>query len=494
MASSESAYTSEAGLAGRQAELQRLDRLYRSDRAEFLAVYGRRRVGKTFLINQFFRARTTVFELTGIKRAGRSTQLENFATELGDVFGTDKPTPRSWIEAFDQLRRVLARRPKGNRGRRQRIVIFLDELPWLATQRSGCLEALAHFWNRYVSRDKRVILVVCGSSTSWMLKKVVGDQGGLHGRLTDRMRLLPFTLREADELLRARGVRLDHQQVTELYMAFGGVPKYLDLARPGRSAAQIIDETCFTSGGYLVDEFRNLYASLFDRSERHLAVIKALAKTAKGLDTSAVSDASGLSPGGTLTRTLLELEESGFISRVLPWGHLKKGTLFRLSDEYSLFYLRWISKRRSAQRSPHTDYWLKKQSSPSWRSWAGFAFEGICLKHVPELKRALGIAALNTRAQGWAVAPTASEPGVQIDLVIDRDDACINLVEVKFRRAPFRITRDYAAQLASKRRRFISETGTRKTVFMTMLTVHGVVENEHYRTGVTNQVMLAELF
>lgn len=373
-------------------------------------------------------------------------------------------------------------------------MIFLDELPWLATQRSGCLEALAHFWNRYASRDVRLIVVLCGSATSWMLKRVIGDRGGLHGRLTQRLRLLPFTLAEAEELLVQRGVVLDHRQVTELYMAWGGVPKYLDLARPGRSTAQLVDEHCFASGGYLRDEFRDLYASLFDRSELHVAVIEALASTMRGMSALALGAATGLSSGGTLTRVLSELEESGFVARITPWGRLKKGTRFRLSDEYSLFYLRWIGKQRDAPRATDADHWLKTQSSPAWRSWAGFAFEGICLKHVPEIKRALGIAGLATRASGWSAAPSASGPGAQIDLVIDRDDHCVNLLEIKFHRAPFRISRDYADKLAARRDRFIVETGTNKTVFVTMLTVHGVEENDHYRRVVTNQLLVEALF
>ncbi len=480
-------------LAGRLHEQKTLQRIMDSGQAEFLALYGRRRVGKTFLINNFFRGQCPIFELTGIRGAKRATQLNNFANEFGDVFrdGQRQSTPKDWFDAFDTLRRELKNTLSKDKNR---FVIFLDELPWLASQRSGFLEALGHFWNRYASRYEQVIVVVCGSAASWMLKKVVSDKGGLHGRLTERIRLLPFTLRETESFLNLKNIRLTRKQIVEVFMAFGGIPKYLDQIRPEYSAAQAINQVCFSSTGYLRDEFKDLYRSLFEHSELHLNVIRILAQRMTGLTLNEVRDQVGVSSGGRFSTAIKELEESGFISRIYPWNRHKKGVRLRLCDEYSLFYLKWIESAPAATIVADPDYWLKRQSTPAFRSWAGLAFEGICFKHIESIKIALGIPGVSTRHYGWVFQPKPSARGAQIDLVIDRSDDCINLIEIKFHNTVFKIQRDYAQKLEDKRTRFLQETGTRKNVFVTMLTTYGTESDESYRRIISNQLTLDDLF
>ena len=473
-------------LVGRRAERALLGEAMRSAEPELVAVYGRRRIGKTFLIREFF-GEAIAFELTGSHAGDMKSQLDAFTTALGRATGTGLPlaTPASWADAFRLLEAHLkASRPAAGAGKR---VVFLDELPWLATRRSGFLAAFEHFWNGWASSQEWLLVVICGSSASWMLRKVVKQRGGLHNRVTRRIRLEPFTLAETDAYLRSRDVDLGHYQTLELYMAFGGVPHYLKQARAGESAAQAIERACFTRDGLLRDEFEQLYASLFDRAERHEAVVRALAARRRGTTQGELLQAVGMVSGGTATKVLDELEESGFIARSTPLGHDQRDAVYRLADEYSLFYLTWIEKHRGRGEGA----WQRKRASPRFRAWSGLAFESLCLKHVMSIKRALGIAAVETEEAPWSHRPLdPDDEGAQVDLVIDRADRSTNLCEMKFSETDYVIDKGYAHALERKRAVFRRATGTRKTVFLTLVTTYGVKNNAHaQRLGLTTVTM-----
>lgn len=455
-------------LVGRQHEKAMLDRLLASGEAEFLALYGRRRVGKTFLIREHFK-KQLAFELTGLKDGSMQEQLANFHQELTRRGGKATELPGTWRQAFQQLTDHLkSRRGSG------KLVVFLDELPWLAGPRSGFLPALDHFWNTFLSRDPRFILVICGSAASWMIAKVIDHKGGLHNRVTARMRMEPFTLAESAVFLKSRGVNLTNYDQLTLAMVMGGVPHYLKEAVPGKSAAQIIDAACFRQTGLLRDEFDRLYASLFDHSDRHVAIVRLLAAAPQGVTRSVLTGA--YTSGGRLTETLKELEEAGFISTHVPFGKLSKDTIYRLTDEYSLFYLKWIENKRTIGAGT----FLKILGAPGWRAWSGYALEALAHKHVRQLKRALGIAEVETNHCGWVQRPDKTWPdGAQIDLLIDRADNAINVVEIKFSQGPFTITKSYAEELRRKLAVFRGASGTRKNVFLTFLTTHGLAENAY---------------
>lgn len=455
-------------LVGRQHERALLDRLLASREAEFLALYGRRRVGKTFLIREHFK-KQLVFELTGLKDGPMKEQLANFHQELTQRGGKPPEVPATWQTAFQQLAAFLkSRRGKGKQ------VVFLDELPWLAGPRSGFLPALDHFWNTFLSRDPRFILVICGSAASWMIAKVVDHKGGLHNRVTARLRLEPFTLSESAIFLKSRGVSLTNYDQLSLAMVMGGVPHYLKEAVPGKSAAQIIDAACFRQTGLLRDEFHRLYTSLFDHSDRHAGIVRLLASAPQGVTRTVLTDA--YTTGGRLTETLNELEEAGFISTRAPFGKMSKDTIYRLTDEYSLFYLKWIENKRSLGAGT----FLKILGGPGWRAWSGYALEALAHKHVPQLKHALGIAEVETTHCGWIQRPDKTWPdGAQIDLLIDRADNAINVVEIKFSQGPFTITKKYAEELRRKLAVFRGASGTKKNVFLTFLTPHGLTENAY---------------
>jgi uncharacterized protein len=474
-------------LVGRERERRTFTQALRSSVPELVAVYGRRRIGKTFLVRQLC-AEQLVFELVGSHDGTRAVQLEAFAATLAEACGSSLALPNDWPEAFGQLVRYLEPLLKAKRGKR---VLFFDELPWLATRRSGFLQAFEHFWNSWASRQARLLVVICGSSASWMLRKVIRQRGGLHNRITRRLRLDPFTLRETECLLEAGGVHLGRYQVLQLYMALGGVPHYLAQVEPGESAAQAIDRLCFGRGGALRDEFVHLYEALFIKPERHEAVVRALAKKRRGLNRNELLQAAGLDSGGAATQVIDELIESGFVMATHQHGYDKRGVIHRLADPYSLFYLRFVERHRGAS----TGAWLAKHRSPSFKAWSGLTFETIALTHAAGIKAALGIAGVSTQLSAWHHrASETGEDGAQIDLVIERADHTTNLCELKFADADFTIDKRYARELRNKRATFERVTRTRDTLITTLVTTYGVRDNLHAQALGIASVSMDALF
>lgn len=425
------------------------------------------------------------FEFSGSHNASTKVQLQNFAREMTRVSGSPLPlaVPADWGEAFAQLQTCLS--PQLTTSRK---VLFLDELPWLDTARSNFLSAFSYFWNSWAVKQPHLLTIICGSAASWMIKNVVNSKGGMHNRITQTIRLLPFTLAEAESYLKSRHVQLDRYQLLQVYMAMGGIPHYLKNIQPGESAAQGIDRTCFTKDGVLRDEFGKLYNSLFDHAEHHVEVIKALAKKGKGLTRNEIIDACKLTNGGSTTTMLKKLVESGFISTYVPFGKTAKDMIYKLTDEYSLFYLKYIDGSK-----PGANTWLHLSSSSSWKSWNGIAFECICLKHTELVKKHLGIAGVRTTESVWRFVEQYV-PGAQIDLLIDRSDHTINLCEMKYSESEFLITKAYAEELKRKKEVFKRETKTKKTVFITMITTFGVQQNIHFIGNVDNQLTIDALF
>ena len=485
---------SKNNISGRKEELRILERVLNSSDPEFIAVYGRWRVGKTWLVREFF-GELICFEVTGIHNVTLQEQLTNFAQSLGKTLGmTVQPqSPTTWAEAFAQLEQLLESLQQ--KAGSKKLVVFLDELPWLNSPRSRFLSALEHFWNSYGSRKSNLIFVVCGSAASWMLQNIVRARGGLHNRLTRQIRLLPFTLAETEEFLLKRGVILTRYHVIEIYMVMGGVPFYLMQAEPGLSAAQIIDAVCFSATGLLRTEYEKLYASLFEESELHLKIVALLTKKRTGVSRKEIAEATGITTGGRLTRVLEELEESGFIDSRIPFGKKVHDALYRLVDEFTLFYFSWI--KPLGKKIPDQGYWMLRQSASTYKVWSGFAFETLCIKHVRSLKTALGIAMVETSDAPWryqAGKDSACPDGAQIDLLIDRRDATITICEIKFSQSEFTIDTSYAKELRRKIDVFRQVSKTRKNIFLTMITTYGVTDNAVRKELVANVLTLDALF
>ena len=473
-------------LIGREKEAAILQEALESHESELISVIGRRRVGKTFLIQSTY-AEKIDFEITGIQKATKKEQLENFSIAL-DLFAESPlpiSRPKSWLEAFRLL--ILHLEKKDNAQKR---VVFFDELPWLATHRSGFLKAFGFFWNSWAVKNN-VVVVICGSAASWMIRKVVHNKGGLYNRITKRIRLHPFTLHETELFFQKRGVRFNRYQIVELYMVTGGIPHYLKEIRKGESIAQNIDRICFdSSNGLLFDEFEQLYPSLFDKPENHIAIVRALSSRLSGLSRNEIINMTGLPNGGGLSKTLDELLHSDFISEYYPFGKKKRDMPYRLTDEYSLFYLKFIE----ALKKEGAGIWENFHQTPAYNAWSGYAFESICLKHLPQIKQALGISGIFSTHSSFYHSGEDGMDGCQIDLLIDRNDRVINLCEIKFAGSEFIISKAYAGDLRKKVALFKHYSKTKKQIFLTFMTTYGLLPNEHSAGIVDRELTLEALF
>ncbi len=455
-------------MIGRKKEIERIERLLQSERSEFLAVTGRRRVGKTYLIDSVLRS-NYCFEMTGIQNATLKTQLFNFATKLAECSGTELRVPENWQIAFLYLSNYLKTLDKN-----QKKVIFIDELPWIATAKSGFIQFIAHFWNDYLSKEKHFILVICGSATSWISQKIINDTGGLHNRVTENIHLYPFTIAETQAFLQAKGLHFSPQEATKLYMTLGGIPFYLENIRKGESYAQTIERLCFMPTGILYNEYDNLFKALFTNAELHQQIVGVLATHHYGMSHQEILDKlDKKQANGSYQRAIEELIISDFVVETSPFGKKKRGATYRLIDEFSIFYHRFMKQNRKFTQG----MWLQLSENQSFKIWTGLAFETFCYKHIDAIKQALGIASVYAEIHSFQLTASSEMEGVQIDLLIDRKDNCINLCEIKFYNAPFTITKDYFQQLLTKKERFVTHTKTQKQVFLTFICNHGLSQN-----------------
>jgi AAA+ ATPase superfamily predicted ATPase len=474
-------------IIGRKEETDLLEEALNAKEAGLIAVYGRRRVGKTFLVHTYFENRLA-FELTGMNGASLKEQLQQFSKAMEKVTGAAlsfRP-PQNWIDAFHALEQYLATKTKNKKW-----VVFLDEFPWLDSRKSGFLSAFEHFWNTWASRQPNLLVIICGSAASWMIRNIVNNKGGLHNRLTQKIKLLPFTLSETEVFLKSSGSKLDRYQVLQIYMALGGIPQYLKNVGKGNSAVQVIEKICFSKDGLLKGEFNNLYSSLFEIADSHIKVVRALSATPKGMTRREIIEECGFSSGGRTSLVLEELEESGFIKSALPYDKITRDAVYKLIDEFSIFYLRFMDKPFSGK-----NIWVKKSVTPSYKIWCGMAFEAVCLKHIEQIKKGLGILGIESEESTWRYVPAKgqTEKGAQIDLLIDRKDNCINICEMKYYTEKFSIDKSYAENLAQKLEIFTRKTKTRKTLFLTMLTTYGVSENLHAARLVQKDLTMDVLF
>ena len=468
-------------LIGREEETRLLKEYLDSPKSEFIAVYGRRRVGKTFMVRQVIGDKAR-FSFTGMENADMQDQLTNFYLSLQKVYPA-AVQPRSWIEAFDELQTYLERLPRGKK------IIFIDELPWLDTVRSRFIAALEHFWNGWADARNDVKLIVCGSAISWMIDNIINNRGGLHNRKTHQIYVAPFSLEESERYFKAFGFGYRRREIAECYMVMGGVAYYYSLMTPKESVAQNIDRLLFSANGELKGEFDNLYRSLSKKAGDHIAIVTALATKAKGLTRKAILEHTKLNNNKKFTTTIEELERCGFIRSYVPFDDKKRDVLFQLIDAFTLFHFNY-----SAANKYHDEhFWSNSLNSPRYRTWSGLSFEMLCLNHLRQIKAALGIAGVQSRACCWLGKADGDTKGAQIDLLIDRADQTINLCETKFAKSEYEITKKDADSLENKLNLFVNRTNTRKSVILTLITSFGIHGNK-YSGRVQSQVRLDDLF
>ncbi|MCL2046872.1 MAG: ATP-binding protein [Oscillospiraceae bacterium] len=469
-------------IIGRIYEQGELRRYYESGKPEFIAITGRRRVGKTYLVREMFSDEIT-FYFSGATGKGISNafQLRRFDETLGDYGGSSQPYSQNWDDAFRKLRKLIEASPKDRR------VIFIDELPWLDLPKSDFLPALDYFWNTFASANSDIMLIVCGSTASWMVKNLFENKGGLHNRITGRINLSPFTLGECEAYFKEYGIVMNRYQIAEIYMILGGIPYYLNMLKKNLGPTQNIDQLLFVDNAPLKNEFNEVYSSLFRSSEMHMSIVRALSAKASGLTREEIISTAKIQSGGNLTKALNELTQCGFVDKYTDFTKAKKNAYYRLIDPFTLYWLRFVDGNNTKDEY----YWTNLLDDGGRRAWSGIAFEQLCLLHTAKIKQKLGISGISTQVFSWR--SKNSNPGAQIDLLISRKDGVINICEMKYVISPFTIDKKYDQELQNKRNTFISETGTRSAVHITMITTYGVSE-KGYRASIQSEVTLDDLF
>lgn len=473
-------------IIGRKEETSEMLSFVKDTKAHLVAIIGRRRVGKTFLIREVYK-KNKAFEMTGLKGADLEKQLINFTIQLNQYFQKSGQfeKPKDWLHAFHTLSRAI-----DSSKRKNKPVIFFDEVPWIAGKRSGFTEALGHWWNNWASQQN-IIVVICGSAASWMIDHIVNAKGGLHNRITKLITLMPFTLAETKTFLEAKKIKLSHYQIIQIYLSIGGIPHYLEQIEKGKSATQNIQNICFAKNGVLRNEFENLYPALFDNAGNHVKIISALKQKSRGLARKEILKITKQNDGGYFSKILKELETSGFITTYDPLEKKKKDKLYRLTDEYSLFYLHFMKGKKKKSMAD----WPRISQSQEYKIWCGYAFENLCMKHIDKIKHALGISGVQTNVNSFLHKKNNTyEKGFQIDMLIDRKDDVINICEMKFHADEFSITADYAKKLRTKKEGLKAVTKTKKMIYLTFITAYGVYENQNKIDLLDNDFKIDILF
>lgn len=469
-------------IVGRERECLRLDRTMESNSSEFVAITGRRRIGKTYLINAYYED-AICFYFTGLQDLPLETQLEAFAQELSKRTKNIAPKINTWLEAFHYLKQYLSKVKS-----KKKKVIFFDELPWMDTPKSGFVQIFAHFWNSWAAWENNIVLVIAGSATSWIVKKIYNDRGGMHNRVTERLWLKPFTLKETEAYLKYKRVNLSQFEIAQIYMAVGGIPFYLNEIKPGQSANQIIQSLYFEPGALLRTEFDNLFHSIFNKADAHVRVIKQLAKHRYGLDRTELLKQAKITNSGGGTKILDDLLQTNYIAQMIPFGKKSNGAKYVLNDFYSMFYLNFVESKKIRK-------WDNQFETANYQIWCGLSFERLCFMHETEIKHALGISGVHTESSHLTLYDENKKAVAQIDLLIERKDNAFNLCEIKFTKDIYKMTEVEEIKIRKKEFYLRQKIKSRKSVFNTMITPFGCERNNmHYLGRIQAEVTLKDLF
>jgi len=470
------------GIIGRKEEIRQLQAYCESGKPEFIAVYGRRRIGKTFLIDEFFHYQYS-FSVSGVLDGSPTEQITAFAQALRKI-GYQGDMPKSWMDAFFILSESLETRLSEN----QRCTIFIDELPCFDTPRSGFIPAFSHFWNTWGQKHPQVLLIVCGSATTWMIKNIIDSHGGLHNRITHEIHLRPFTLNETESMLQSMQIHWDRLSILQIYMIMGGIPYYLSLLQKGESIVQAIDRLYFSAHANLQSEYKRLFASLFREPEPYLEIMRILSTSRKGITREEMIKALGKKDNGHLSEYLQNLIKCDFIRYyfVKTKKIRKTNGFYQLTDFFTIFHNTFLTRPINDEH-----YWSHNLQTPLMNTWLGLAFERVCMAHIPQIKRCLGIDRIGTEYYSWR--SKTSENGSQIDLLIERADRIINLCEIKYSATPYSIDKSEEMRLRIRQSDFVEETGTKYAIFPTMITTYGIRKNA-YSGYIQAEVTLDDLF
>lgn len=469
-------------IIGRDLEQKQLELLIKSSKAEFVAVYGRRRIGKTYLITEYFDDSIS-FYASGVLNAKTVRQKEAFCAAL-EKLGVNAPLNDSWIKLFGYLQQGLCDRVEKG----LLTVIFLDEIPCFDTQRSDFISALDHFWNTWAVHYSNIKLFVCGSATSWIIKNIVDSHGGLHDRITYELHLHPFTLAETEQYLNVNGIKWTRLMIAQAYMVFGGVPYYLSLLQSGESLVQALDRLYAKSMGMLRREYDRLFASLFNVPEPYMKIIALLSKNHQGLTRDDIARKLQLQSGGRLTKLLLDLKNCDFIRsyRMYRKSVKRNMELYVLTDMFTLFHLHF-----NAIVGDEEKFFSKNIRTSTLLSWEGLAFERLVMQHINQVKQCLGISGISVNYYQWR--SSNSSPAAQIDLILDRADDIVNVCEMKFSHTPYLLKKAEYEKMQNRLFAFQNETQINKGLQIVFVTPYGIQPNE-YAQEVTHEVKLDDLY
>lgn len=475
-------------MVGRIQEIKELNRLYSGNKAELVAVYGRIRVGKTYLVDETFGDKIT-FRHAGLSPADEDAkgllnlQLKHFYNSL-ELQGMEKcDKPNNWLDAFLLLEKFLQSKDDGNRQ-----LVFLDELPWMDTPRSGFIRAFEAFWNTWGCHRKNLMVVVCGSANSWIQDKLLNNHGGLYNRVTYEIKLSPFNLKECEDFYKSNGVILSRYDIAQSYMVLGGIPYYMGYVNPGLSLAQNIDNMFFKKNAVFKDEYNRLFASVFVNPEAVKSIVQLLYTRNAGFTRKEIIEKLGIKDGGRLSSNLNALISSDFIIKYVPFGHGKREEHYKLTDPFCMFYLHFIWNRKKLSEK----FWQQNVTSSFVSIWRGFAFENVCFNHIEQIKRSLGISGVITDASAWSKKDDDAD-GTQIDLLISRNDNVINMCEIKYYNGEFKVNKDYYLELLNRQAILAENVSTRIAIHSTLITTFGLTTNE-YSGAFTNVIVLDDLF
>ena len=475
-------------IIGRKYEIKELEELYHSGKPEFVAIYGRRRIGKTYLVKELFKNRFAFWH-TGLSPYDRERkflmrdQLQTFYNSLQDYGLIGESCPKSWIEAFRLLEKLLTQKDDG-----KRMLVFIDELPWMDTARSRFIPAFEHFWNGWAVKHDNIMLIVCGSATTWMTDNVINNKGGLYNRLSKEIRLAPFTLSECEDYFHYKEIVMSRYEMVQAYMVFGGIPHYLSLFDKQFSLPQNIDALLFNRNAKLNNEFERLFGSLFKNAEESIKVVRFLAKRRSGYNRDEILKATEIKDGGGASAILHALEANEFITTYQPFGQSKL-LHYRLCDHFCMFYLQFLDKNQKVEEH----FWLNNYLSAKLNAWRGYAFEEVCFSHIPQIKVALGISGISTYESSWIARDANGRPLSQMDLIIERADNNVNLCEIKFQSTAFEINKSYDAILRNRLQVLMNTLPPKKTVKLTFITTFGLKRNE-YSGQVQSSITIDDLF
>jgi AAA+ ATPase superfamily predicted ATPase len=409
---------------GRNSELARLDRFLRSPQPRIAVIYGRRRIGKSMLIQQALQGTSPLF-FEALEERSTRDQLNHFMFQLQHLTGHQAGRPRRWTEALLQLNQVLEVRPRP---------LVFDEFQWMANYRHELVSELKYVWDHFLSKRSGQKLILCGSIASFMVEKVL-KSSALYGRIETELEVPAFKLIETQRMLPGKGF----DEIVQAHLLTGGVPKYLELMRDYPSVQLALQDLAFKPDGYFTTEYQRIFASHFGRNPDFEAIIRALAARPLGLMREELAQTAKITPGGRLSEHLRDLESAGFMSAETPFhrGLESRQIKYFLCDAYLRFYFAFIRPNLKKIRAGQGANILAGLfGNSAMQAWMGRSFEYLCLQHALEISRIVGFSAVDFKMGPYFSPARRGTPGVQVDLVFDRADNVLTVCEMKHSSKP----------------------------------------------------------